>query len=101
MLKGDIWVVQSVEHPASVQVMISQLVGSSPTLGSVSPSLCPSPAHALALSLFLKNKHTYIHTYICKNKMLKVPSSKSFEFPQDHLPAHLYTQRNIIYQANE
>ena len=50
------------------QVMISQLVGLSPTLGSeltawslepasdsVSPSLCPSPTHTLSLSQ--NNKH--------------------------------------------
>ena len=61
------WVAQSVRRPTSTQVMISWFVGSSPTLGSeltaqnlepasdsVSPSLCPFPAHAL--SLFLKNK---------------------------------------------
>ena len=31
----DAWVAQSVEWPASAQVMISQLVGSSPASGSV------------------------------------------------------------------
>ena len=56
---------QSVKHPTSAQVMISRLVSSSPTSGSVltvwslepvsdsvspSLSLCPSPAHALSLS---------------------------------------------------
>ena len=61
------WVAQSVERPASSQVMISRSVSSSPASGSVltaqslepascsvSPSLCPSPAHVLPLSL--KNK---------------------------------------------
>ena len=58
------WVAQSVERPASAQVMISQSVSSSPASGSVltarslepasdsvSPSLCPSPTHALSLSV--------------------------------------------------
>ena len=58
------WVAQSVKRPTSVQVMISQSVGSSPALGSmltaqslepaldfVSPSLFPFPAHALSLSV--------------------------------------------------
>ena len=62
-------VAQLVEHPTSAQVMISQLVSLSPASGSVltawslepasdsvppSLSLCPSPAHALSVSL--KNK---------------------------------------------
>ena len=55
---------QSVKCPTSGQVMISQFLSSSPTLGSVltaqsldptsdsgSPSLSPSPAHAPSLSL--------------------------------------------------
>ena len=54
----------SVKPPTSAQVMISRFVGSSPTVGSVltaqslepasdsvSPSLCPSPVHALSLSV--------------------------------------------------
>ena len=54
---------QSVKCPTSTQVMISQLVSSSPESGSVltvqslepaldsvSLSLCPFPAHALSLS---------------------------------------------------
>ena len=58
------WVDQSVKRPTSVKVMISRFVGSSPgsgsvltaqslqpALASVSPSLCPSPAHALSVSL--------------------------------------------------
>ena len=32
---GGTWVAQSVERPASAQVMISQFVGSNPTSGSV------------------------------------------------------------------
>ena len=53
---GSTWVAQSVKRPT--QVMISQSVSPSPTLGSVltaesrepasdslSPSLCPSPAY--------------------------------------------------------
>ena len=59
----------SVERPTLVQVMILPFVGSSPTLGSVltarslepafdsvSPSLCPFPAHALSLSVPKINK---------------------------------------------
>ena len=55
---------QSVERPTLVQVMILQFVSSSPASGSVltaqslelasdsvSPSLCPSHAHALSLSV--------------------------------------------------
>ena len=58
---------QSAQRPTSAQVMISRFVSSSPASGSVltarslepasdsvSPSLSPSPAHALSLSL--KNK---------------------------------------------
>ena len=33
--KGGAWVAESVGHPTSAQVMISQLVSSSPTWGSV------------------------------------------------------------------
>ena len=62
------WLAQSVERLTLAQVMISQFVGSSPTSGSVltaqslepasdtvSPSLCPSSAHALSL----KNKEIF------------------------------------------
>ena len=55
---------QSVKHPTSAQVMILRLMGLSPASGSmltaqspepaldsVSPSVCPSPAHTLSLSL--------------------------------------------------
>ena len=57
----DAWVAQSVGRLTSAPVMISQSMSSSPALGSVliaqsleptsdsvSPSLCPSPAHALS-----------------------------------------------------
>ena len=60
---GGTWGAQSVERPTSAQVMIAQLMGSSPASGSVltarssepasdsvSLALCPSPAHALSLS---------------------------------------------------
>ena len=63
------WVAQSVTCPTSAQVTISRFVisgavsGSVLTAqslerasGSVSLSLCPSPMHALSLSLSLKNK---------------------------------------------
>ena len=62
------WVAQSVKRPTSAQVMISQSVSSSPASGSVltaqslepvcnsvSPSLWPSPVHALSLPVS-KNK---------------------------------------------
>ena len=67
---GGAQVAQSVERPTSAQVMISQFMSSSPASGSVltaqslesaldsvSPSLCPFPAHALSLSLSIINKH--------------------------------------------
>ena len=60
------WVAQSVKRPTSAQVMISRSVSSGPASGSVltaqslepvsdsvSPSLCPFPAHTLFLSLSL------------------------------------------------
>ena len=63
------WVVQSVKRPTLAQVMILRFVSSSPVLGSadssepgacfgfrVSLSLCPSPAHALSLSVSKINK---------------------------------------------
>ena len=68
----DAWVAQSVEHLTSAQVMIVQSVSLSPASGSVltawslepgacfgfcvSLSLCPSPAHALSLSVSEINK---------------------------------------------
>ena len=63
------WVAQSVKHPTSAQVMISQSMSSSPASGSVltaqslepvsdsvSPSLWPSPVHALSLPVSKINK---------------------------------------------
>ena len=60
----DTWVVWSVEHLTSIQVMISEFVSSSPALGSVLTAqslelasdsvclcLCSSPACAFSLSL--------------------------------------------------
>ena len=64
------WVAQSVKPPTLAQVMISRLVGSSSTSGSVltahiqepasdsvSPPLCPSPTHAQSLSVSKTKKH--------------------------------------------
>ena len=61
---------QSVEHPASAQVMISAFMSSSPTSGSVltgqtlepasdsvSPSLSAPPLLVLCLGLSKMNKH--------------------------------------------
>ena len=61
------WEAQSVGSLTSAQVMISTFMGSSPVSGSVltvqslepasdsvSPSLCPSSAHALSLSIINK-----------------------------------------------
>ena len=58
------WVTQLVKPPTSDQVTISRSMSLSPMLGSVltawslepasdsvSPSLCPSPVHALSLSV--------------------------------------------------
>ena len=63
------WVAQSVKHRTSAQAMISQLVGSSPALGSVlttqsweaasdfvPPSLSAPPQLVRTCSLALKNK---------------------------------------------
>ena len=63
------WVAQLVKHPTPAQVMTSQFVSSSPVSGSVltahslepasgsvSPSLCPSPAHTLSVCLSLSQK---------------------------------------------
>ena len=65
-----VWVAQSVELPASAQVMISRFVSSSPTSGSVltaqspepasdsvSPSLSALPPLVLSLSFSKINKH--------------------------------------------
>ena len=67
---GGARVAQSVKCPTSAQVMISQLVGSSPVSGSVltaqslepasdsvSPSLFAPPPLTFCLSFSLKNKH--------------------------------------------
>ena len=64
------WVAQSVKRPTSVQVMISQFVGSSPASGSVltaqslepashsvSPSLSAPSLLMLCLSVSKINKH--------------------------------------------
>ena len=66
---GDAWVGQSVKRLTSAQVMSSRSVSSSPASGSVltaqslepvsdsvSPSLWPSPVHALSLSVSKMNK---------------------------------------------
>ena len=72
------WVARSVRRPTLAQVMISRFVGSSPASGSVltaqslqsaicvTLSLCPSPAHALSLSVSRINK------YIKKKKIIQV-----------------------------
>ena len=65
ILSRGAWVVQSVGYLTLAQVMISQLVSSSLTSGSVltaqsleavssTLSLCPSPAHSLSLSVSQK-----------------------------------------------
>ena len=64
------WVARSAKRPTLAQVMISQFLSSSSTSGSgltaqslepamdsVFLSLCPSPAHALSLSVSKINKH--------------------------------------------
>ena len=81
------WVAQFVERPSSAQVMISRPVNSSHpsssvrtaqtlelALDSVSPSLCPSLAHALSLSLSkinIKKIHIfsfYLSLFILRKK---------------------------------
>ena len=67
---GGPWVAHSVKHPTSAQVMTSQFVGLSPSLGSVltvqslqpalnsvSPSFSAPPLLILSLSLSNINKH--------------------------------------------
>ena len=66
-VKEGPWVAQSIERPTSAQVMISQLVSSSPMSGSVltAQSLEPAsnsdflsaPPHLHPVSVSLKNKH--------------------------------------------
>ena len=64
VIHGGTWVAQSVKHLTLSQVMISWLVSSSPTSGSVlepasdsvSPSLFTPPQLVLCLSLSLKNE---------------------------------------------
>ena len=67
---GGTWVAQSVKRPTSARVTISRSVSSSPAPGSglmaqslepvsdsvVSLSFCPSPVHALSLSVSKINK---------------------------------------------
>ena len=93
------WVTQLAGHLTSAQVMISWSVGLSPVSGSVltaqslepaldsvSPSLCPSPGHALSLSLKkwinIKKKsiHTCIHTSIHKFKKIETWRIKEFTY---------------------
>ena len=75
--KRGTWMAQSIEHPTSVQVMISQFVNLSPhqtcccqpvstepTSGPLSPPFGPSPACALPKINILKNK-------IFKNKTIR------------------------------
>ena len=62
---GGVWVVQSVKRPTLAQVMISHLVDSSPTLGSVltaqslepaSDAVSPSLSAPLLLALYRSQK---------------------------------------------
>ena len=65
---------QSVKRLTSVQIMISRFVSSSPASGSVltarrfcvSFSLCPSPAHAVSLSVSKINKTLKKKIYFLK-----------------------------------
>ena len=76
--------VQLVERPTSAQVMISQFMNSSSTLGSVmtaqnlepawdsvSPSLCSSPAHTLSFSLSKINKLKKKILWTCTGVQIK------------------------------
>ena len=45
------WVAQSVKHPTSVQVMISQFMGWSPASGSMLTAQSLEPAHSVPPSL--------------------------------------------------
>ena len=77
MIRGS-WVAQSVERPTLAQVVILRPVSSSPASGSgltaqslkpasdsVSLSLCPSPAHALSLSVSKIDKRLKSRDRVC------------------------------------
>ena len=77
---------QSVKHPPSAQVKISQSVSSSPMSGSVltaqslepashsvSPSLCPSPAHAVSVCLSVSLCHSKIYKHKKKKDVVSDP----------------------------
>ena len=78
---------QSVKHPA--RVTISQFVGSSrtsgsvltaqslePALDSVSPSLHPSPAHALSLENKSNIKKNFVLFRIVEIELLMIPNGE-------------------------
>ena len=58
---GGTWVAQPVEHPTSAQVMISQLVGSSPASGSVLTARSLELLQVLCLPLSLPLPHSHSH----------------------------------------
>ena len=77
---------QSVEHPTSAQVLISQFAGSSPASGSVltaqslepasdsvSPSVSAPPLLTLCLALSLKIEKTLAKINIKKNSFYALP----------------------------
>ena len=100
---------QSVEHMTSAQVVISQSVSSSPASGSVltarslgacfgfcvSLSLCPSPAHALFLSLSKINKHLkknkvmFLNTWTTKSSygIVRYKKTPDYSDLKDPIPA--------------
>ena len=82
---------QSVDRPTSALVTISRSVSSSPQPGSglmaqslepvsdsVSPSLCPSPVHALSLSVSKINKTLKKISKKKINKMIIKPKEETF-----------------------
>ena len=96
---------QSVKRLTSAQIMVLQLVGSSPTSGSgltaqesggcfgcwVFLSLCPSPTHTLSVSFYHKNKRFNYFTLppplLSQLEMLALPSGAAHLSPV-HTSAH-------------
>ena len=92
------WVASSIKLLTVAEVVISRLLSSSPTSGSVltarsrkpasdsvSPSLCSSPPHALSLSL--KNKST----------LKKIKKKK--RIPPSGIPSSLFQDRSMSFSS--
>ena len=105
LLRG-VWVAQSVQHPASAQVMISQFVGSSPASGSVltaqslepasdsvSASLSAPPPLAFSLSLSLSLS-------LSKINKLKKKKQQTSSLETSLVPWLVGTYSSVLSQHN-